>query len=738
MRSGSLSERAPARVVAPALLAASAFAAGIALCSAEKPSVELVPFFALAAAFSAVLGFGARGAWRGVAFIAAFFAAGAARYAAFTAKTKDHWTNLQNILAVRGIVCDYPYFSGTTWSATLRITAADTGDGFKRCSGKIKLYIKDPEVPLSYGQLWELVGRPRKLAETPNFFAIRYAALLRSNGIDGVFHARRRDARLLDDDRGSPILRSIVAPVRRHITSTVREALPGTKGALLEGMLLGGGRRLPQEVRKMFSDTGNIHILAVSGLHIGIVALVFWWLLRRILRLGHVTTAVAVLVVLLLYAAVVQFRPAALRATIMAAFVMLAPLVGRRGNSINALGAAALALLAIKPTDLFNPGFELSFAATGGILYFLPRIAALVREDLLLRRDIAAKALGLFLVTITVQLGVAPISALHFHKFQLIAPITNVLVVPAVTPAISLGFAGVAAAAVWQPLGRAILALDGFVLDYILFVVRLFSSLPFAFVPLAHPSAAAVLGYYALVIGAAEAPWRRWGRFTALFGLAALAAAILPKIASGRPEAEVVFFKLNGTAVYARTRGADVLFLDCEPRDVEVAIVPFLYAVGRRRVDVLCLPLTRNTLSTAASLARLVEHESALVPPQFPDSARPEAAVNCSLSCADIGARFVSAKNCGLSLGGVSLLLALAPPKGVPEDAWIMLDFPAELSDDTTFVARARAVVLGSRALGWRKICKEAGVKTLDASRKALWLRFRKGSVDVTTCGAAQ
>jgi competence protein ComEC len=229
---------------------------------------------------------------------------------------------------------------------------------------------------------------------------------------DGIFvlATTRADSVTALDDPGSPW----PVRVKHESVAAIGRALPPTSAALLAGLLLGDRTELPRDVDDAFRRAGVYHVLAVSGFNVGILAASVW-ALCRLLRLPYRASAVTAIIVVIGFALVVGPEPSVLRAVVMAVLVLVASLLDRDASVTNSLALAALVILAVRPSDLFDPGFQLSFAATLGIV-----IAPLPR----------GMVLGALAVSAAAQLAVLPISLTHFNQLSTIGLIANLGVVP--------------------------------------------------------------------------------------------------------------------------------------------------------------------------------------------------------------------------------------------------------------------------------------------------------------------
>ena len=202
--------------------------------------------------------------------------------------------------------------------------------------------------------------------------------------------------------------------------------------ALPRAFLLGDGRALPAEQREAMRRLGLAHLVAVSGLNVGLVAGLFLLVLikaPRPLRLLGTLAGIGA------YALLVGPLPSLLRALVMAAVVLAALLVRRLPMALNALAAACLLLVLLDPSWVDDLGFQLSVAATLGLMALTPRLLALLRPARWLAGPLA--------VTLAAQLATMPWALAEFHRLAPAAPLANLVAVPwaAVVLAVALAWA---------------------------------------------------------------------------------------------------------------------------------------------------------------------------------------------------------------------------------------------------------------------------------------------------------
>ncbi|MEO7804774.1 MAG: ComEC/Rec2 family competence protein [Actinomycetota bacterium] len=209
-------------------------------------------------------------------------------------------------------------------------------------------------------------------------------------------------------------------------------AIGERRAGLLLGITIGDTRLIPDEVTQNFRDTGLSHLTAVSGANLAMLlaAIVFGLKLLRIPRRGQVITCI---VAVLAFTVVARWEPSVLRAAVMATVALMAFYFGRRSQALYALGLGFIGLLAFDPFMLWSIGFQLSFAASLGILLLAPK---LVERFKALPRPLA-EALA---VAIAAQLAVTPLLAVHFERISLVSVPANLVAFSLVAPATVLGF----------------------------------------------------------------------------------------------------------------------------------------------------------------------------------------------------------------------------------------------------------------------------------------------------------
>ncbi|MGB3341101.1 MAG: ComEC/Rec2 family competence protein [bacterium] len=278
-------------------------------------------------------------------------------------------------------------------------------------------------------------------------------------------------------DEQSIFLGNIIYSVRHYILHVLSKLFNPQQCDLAKALILGGSGRIGSDMKDIFSRAGILHILAVSGLHVGFVCA----FISAFLFLIPVSTRLkfsAIMVVLILYAGLTGFRPSVCRATIMAFLFGLGLIVQRNVDSIHITNMTALIFLIFRPSLLFDIGAQLSFAAVYGIFTLFPLFNSRIIKRIKFRvlRMMAVP----IAISLSAQVFVAPLLIYYFHRLPTMAVITNFLIVPLASVCVCLLFIILTSNAFSIFCAQCVAFLVSQLFTSLMFIARFFANLPFS------------------------------------------------------------------------------------------------------------------------------------------------------------------------------------------------------------------------------------------------------------------
>lgn len=439
------------------------------------------------------------------------------------------------------------------------------------------------------GDILEIAGVVEIPRGKRNPAGFDYRLYLARRGIHYTLSTTQTDIEKVGEKRLSKIS-SFMEFVRNRVHAVFSESVGDREGALMIAMMLGDRWLLPYDLTIDFRQTGLSHIIAISGLHVGFILLV----LDKILKVLPLSKKLAIILkmgVLWLYCILTGATPSVLRAVFMATVYLGAKLAGRRPDALNSLALAGLGILIIRPSDLFDIGFQLSFGAVLGMILLYKKI-----EKLLSRLPKwLSSALS---VMLSAQLGVVPLIAYYFNMFSPVSIPVNLVFVPLSGFMVCFGFIVMMVGVVFPVLAQMI----GWPLRIAawLFIegAQIASEMPMAFINIVSPTFLMLACFYFMIlILSNEKPLRIknvpiWCAVLILIPL--LHSAIQPLINNNL---KIVFIDVGqGDSIYIKTPDEKHILIDGGGRlfdsergfePGEDVVVPFLLKNGVGRLDLL-------------------------------------------------------------------------------------------------------------------------------------------------------
>lgn len=428
-----------------------------------------------------------------------------------------------------------------------------------------------------------------------------YRTYLRRHGIYFQLQvAAASDWRLLSPNRTPPLSDRFLAWAKQ----TLALDLPARDEPLrlLCAMTLGSQNELANEAYAPFIESGTMHIFAISGLHIALIAGILVCLLR-VLRVSRLWCGIIVVPLIWFYTGATGWQPSAARSAVMMSIIVVGWSLKRPGDLLNSLAAAGLVILVWDPQQLFQASFQLSFFVVLSIALFLPPLEVMrdrmLQHDPLLPPDLVPmwrRRLGTPLRFITnclatslaAWLGSWPLTVYYFHLFSPVTLLANMLIVPLSSAALAANMGSLICGA-WMPWAAGLFNHSAWLWMWLMTVIsENVIKIPGAFFYVPSLSLPDFIIYYSALIavlsGFAFAPKRRVWMLAIVVCIGGFYGW---RWYDSQQVTNIYVLPLNGgSAVYCDAPGRDQdLLIDCgDPRSVEMITVPFLHSCGLNRL----------------------------------------------------------------------------------------------------------------------------------------------------------
>lgn len=347
-----------------------------------------------------------------------------------TPRTKpDNIVHLSDTLrAYVGVVDNLPEERAKTFRVELKIRRGRIDRvGWQPLSGRVIVYVDKAgqRIP-HYGEVWLVSGGPRPIDPPLNPAEFDYKQYLSNKGIYHQQYLRQYQRQRLAYAPPNPITQ-LATTVNQWADSVFTQQIGSrAESGIVNAMLLGVRDDIDPDLYKAYSAAGAVHVLSVSGLHVGILFNVLVWMLGFLKKSRRTKANVGVLQLLMLwfYALVTGLSPAVLRSAGMFSVLIVANATGRKASIVNTLGASAFFILLFDPYALFSAGFQLSYVAVAGIGAWQDPVYELIT----VKNRLLDKLWELTSVALVAQLATFPLGVYYFHQFPTYFLIANPVV----------------------------------------------------------------------------------------------------------------------------------------------------------------------------------------------------------------------------------------------------------------------------------------------------------------------
>jgi competence protein ComEC len=336
------------------------------------------------------------------------------------------------------VILETPQEKPNSYKSILQIEAVNTSDSIWQTKELVTAYFSKSNSisSLNSGDIIVFDNPPQTIENKNNPYEFDYKNYLAQKRIyRQVYLAENHWAKT---NRTKKSVAIWAEQTREKLLQIYRnQPIDETEFEILSALTLGYKRELEPETKRVFSASGASHVLAVSGLHVGIVfylvSLVFGFL--RYKKNGRLLFMVISILILWSFAFLTGLSPSVMRAAAMFSIFTIGENLARRSNIYNSMAASAFILLLINPNNLYDIGFQLSYAAVFGIVFLQPKLEKLI----FVRNRFLRFFWMLITVSISAQIATFPITSFYFGQFPTYFWITNTFVIPAVMALIPLG-----------------------------------------------------------------------------------------------------------------------------------------------------------------------------------------------------------------------------------------------------------------------------------------------------------
>jgi len=371
----------------------------------------------------------------------------------------------------QGIIADEPDARKDHIKLNLESQKLKVENNWQKIKGRV--LIKTGLFPFyQYGDVLEIFCA---LVEPEPFNGFSYDKYLAKSDIYSICYGGK--IKLIESGKGN-FFKAAVFKIKTKVVETVSQILPEPQSSFLGGLLWGAKKGMPADILESFNRTGVTHIIAVSGYNITIIAVM---LSNLFINFGLSRKKAFWLIVLgIIFFVIITGSPASIvRAGIMGIVALIATAVGRATKMHNTLAIVCFLMLIFNPKVLiWDAGFQLSFFATIGLIYFVPVLEKYTKwlpQVFSIRESLTTTLSAIVLTT--------PLILFQFGRFSFLAPLANLLILPIIPVNMAIGFLAVVLGLIWIPLGQIIAWISWVILTYVLKLTEILAKVEWASLP---------------------------------------------------------------------------------------------------------------------------------------------------------------------------------------------------------------------------------------------------------------
>ncbi|MDR0399117.1 MAG: ComEC family competence protein [Endomicrobium sp.] len=338
---------------------------------------------------------------------------------------------------------------------------------------------------ISYGDILNIEGKLKRPESSSGFDYQKYLA---RNGIYVVLYLYSFEYIKSDPNK----IKKFAIESRKDISSKFDSYFKKPHSDILKSLILGDKSSLTQGVKNDFANSGIMHILVVSGLHVCFISFIVLFILKAV-GLSLKKASLLSIPIIFFYALMTGANPPALRAAIMLSCIFIALALDREPLIFNSLALSALFILIFEPQQIFTASFQMSYGATIGIVCFYKDVYGIFRN---VKSYLLCFFCGVLSVTLAVQIVLIPICMYYFGKVSIISFITNIIIVPLTGVILCLGISFYALSFILKHLAVLVSIILSIILNFVLSITNIMANIKYAVINFEKPTIIELLFYF--------------------------------------------------------------------------------------------------------------------------------------------------------------------------------------------------------------------------------------------------
>ncbi len=526
-------------------------------------------------------------------------------------QTNNHIKNyLSQSYKIYCEIVDEPRLSNNRTTTLVKVHSLVTQSDSIIVEGKSSLTIfadkrkKENAREFHYGEILCVDGKLEEPSTSRNPGEFSYKDYLTLNGIYATINIfGYTNIKVIEKGNPNWFFENIIFPSKHFITKTIYTVMSGDEANFLVGLLLGDRTDISSEIKKAFTNTGTIHVLAVSGSHIALVVVVIYVLLG-ILRIPQKPKILLTIVGIIYYMFLTGATPPIVRSSLMGIVVLLAKYFQYRMSVYNALGLSGVILLAFDPVQLLDVGFQLSFSAVFSMVYFYPKIETVlykipekIRMFKIWKFTIINPLLQLFGVSLAAQVGTLPFTAYYFGQVSIISLLANLIIVPLVEIIVTIGLTSAILGIISLYISSCFNEVNNLIAMFTLWSVQRVSEVPYAVVSTATFGMKETIFYSGFVLALFNLNNAKIVRRTFLVIFACVTFFLILSLFSSTEQKKlrVTFLDVGqGDAAFIQFPSGENILIDAGPKTFkydagEKVVAPFLRKNGISIIDAIII-----------------------------------------------------------------------------------------------------------------------------------------------------